>query len=271
MKQLIYKYMEYLEMEGKSRNTIRNYAAELERFAACSDKIDDKSVEDFYFQRGASMSSSARGLTYAALNGFFKFLLCRDLLEKNPLRKINPPKSPDKTPRPMSGADSTTIEQRIAEAPLRYRLAFRLIRSLALRASEMSSLDVESFDLNPQDPTVRIVGKGGKVRVLPLSTESDYFKDLEEYLTTHPSMRGPLFPSDKASRESYRNFLRKWNEFVSGDIDLHQLRHTKATSMINKGASLRDVQVFLGHSSPNTTIRYTLAGEETKQRLREFV
>jgi len=196
--------------------------------------------------------------------------------ERDPAAGVARPRLPRSLPHPIT----TDEVRRLLEAPdaatpagIRDRAILELLYSSGLRISELTGLDVDDLDLD--DGGVRVLGKGGKEREVPLGS---YAREaLGAYLTRgRPALasattRGALFLNARGGRLSRQSCARLLGRYVrlSGierGVTLHTLRHSFATHLLEGGADVRVVQELLGHASVATTQIYTLV---TTQHLRD--
>jgi len=263
-------YLEELENSGCSPKTLKCYQSFLKN-------IDDKKAAEIpvamkeAYKGYASSSLATKNTVYATLNAFGNWMLKKKYLSANPMEDIRQPKAPDRNPRAILSQDMEEINKRISQLGLKYKVAFSLLRDMALRASELVDLNVESFELDADDPYVRIKGKGGKVRILPISQKTELYSDLVTYIGALGYKRGPLIMSDRKCRESYRTILRKFQEVAPG-FTPHMFRHTQASKLVQKTKNTKLAQEFLGHASLATTQRYLhMTDAQYKSDIREFL
>lgn len=270
-KELVNAYLAELENSGCSALTIKGYTVLLSRLEEASLKeLPATMVALYRSYKGKAQSTKCK--VYSTLNAFADWLLKKQYLSKHPFADERRPKAPDATPRAILDVEMTVLNQKITEQELKYRVAFSLLRDMALRASELVDLNVESFEMSEADPYIRVVGKGKKVRILPMAVDTELYRDLKEYLPTLGRKKGPLFISDRGTRESYRTILRKWHDNITSDYTPHQLRHTQASKIVRAVKNIRVAQELLGHSSVSTTQRYTHTTEEQyKADIRGFL
>jgi site-specific recombinase XerD len=149
-----------------------------------------------------------------------------------------------------------------------------LLYGSGLRVAEAAGLRLE--DVDPYTRTVRVRGKGGRERIVPLTGSS--LATLEESLAARgvaagpgPDGRLPVFVNGRGGRLSARSLRRIVTRYLPGSPERggsspHALRHSFATHLLDHGADLRAVQELLGHARLSTTAVYT---HVTKRRLRE--
>ncbi len=257
-----------------SDNTVNSYLTDLEEFAAfCNEieigtieKINERTIRLFLIklnESGLEKTSISRKLS--SLRGFFNFLITQEIISKNPVSLIPNPKIKRKLPEVINENDYTHLldelnEKIFSEDRLLLKAMFELLYGSALRVSELCSLKVSDLDLSAS--TIRVLGKGNKVRILPVGSES--LKILREYLNTRGAVKqsDPLLETP-SGRKLYPKYVsRKVKKLLSIVTDTakknpHLLRHSAATHMLDKGADLMAVKEILGHENLSTTQIYT--------------
>jgi site-specific recombinase XerD len=211
-------------------------------------------------ERGATKSTVARKL--AAIRTFYRQLVDRGELEANPAELVATPKKDSYLPRVLKPAEVAALLERIpASSPLdlRDRAMLELAYAAGLRAEELVNLDVDSVD--PDAEEVRVEGKGGRTRVVPVGEHA--WRALDRYLARgrlaldtgeHPA----LFLSKNGRRLSTSDVRRRLRlKARQAGVSPHTLRHSFATHLLEGGADLRAIQELLGHASISTTQTYT--------------
>jgi integrase/recombinase XerD len=184
------------------------------------------------------------------------------------------PKLPRRLPKAITIDQMTALIDAAggeSDAQIRDRALVELLYATGARISEVVGLNVD--DVTAEDSLIRVRGKGGKQRIVPLGS---YARDaLDSYLVrVRPlfSARGQATPAlflgprgARLSRQSAWLVVRAAAEraHVSGDISPHTFRHSFATHLLAGGADVRVVQELLGHSSVSTTQIYTLVTVDT--------
>ncbi|WP_425604876.1 site-specific tyrosine recombinase XerD [Actinomycetospora termitidis] len=225
--------------------------------------------------RPLATASASRAVV--AVRGLHRFALAEGEVAVDVAAEVHPPAPPRKLPKALD-VDTVT---RLLEAPpeddprgVRDRALLELLYSTGARISEVVGLDVD--DVDAEQRTVVLSGKGGKQRLVPIGRPA--LAALEAYrVRSRPgfAMRGRGTPAlflnargARLSRQSAWNVLRETAEFagITAEISPHTLRHSFATHLLDGGADLRVVQELLGHASVTTTQIYTMV---TVDRLRE--
>ncbi|MGB7804310.1 MAG: site-specific tyrosine recombinase XerD [Actinomycetota bacterium] len=289
------RYLDHLTVErGLSEHTLMAYRRDLRRyleFLAKRDITEPGEVEEATIRSFvASLSAATYGegederpyrassvaRTLSSVRSFHRFMVRDGVADRDPAGGVSQPKLPRSLPRPLTVEEVT----RLLEAPdpatpvgIRDRAILELLYGAGLRISELVGLDVDDVDLDPG--SVRVLGKGGKEREVPLGR---YGREaVEAYVTrTRPEFastksRGALFLNQRGGRLTRQSCARLLAAHVAtADIDrrvsLHTLRHSFATHLLEGGADVRVVQELLGHASVATTQIYTLV---TREHLRE--
>ena len=217
------------------------------------------------FDRGASARSNARMLS--TLRQFYRHLVRSGECADNPTALISAPKTPRSLPSAMGEQDVEALLQ----APdlesaygLRDRCMLEIMYGSGLRVSELVGLQLNQ--VNTRLGLVRLVGKGGKERVVPVGEEAlhwlqRYLREARLELQSGP-VNDALFLSSRGraiTRQAFWQNIKKHllKAGVKTSYSPHSLRHAFATHLLNHGADLRTVQMLLGHSSLSTTQIYT--------------
>ncbi len=279
------RYLEYLETEKNcSEHTTDTYARSLSAFLAWAGKrfqswqscSPDLFRDWLYDALKAELSPATIRLRFAALRSFYAWLSKREGCPFNPLHDVSLPKLRRGLPICLSIAQMDELlnlplrvpsdKKQPAWLPYRDAAILELFYSCGLRLSELTALN--SSSVQPHLECLRILGKGRKVRIVPVGEPA--LAAIEAYRDRCDlDPRGPLFISRLRKRMSGRSIelmLQKYIRLSSLPIGIspHKLRHTFATHMLDAGADLRSVQELLGHASLATTQIYT---HVTKSRM----
>jgi site-specific recombinase XerD len=260
------QFLAYLEEGGKSSHTLRSYTTTLNQLLHYMDGsnthfLTKEVVKAYWYKEVSSKSPNTKRLHYAVLNSFF--IWCIDeagVLTANPLKgnQIPKPKPKESMPRSLDKSTSTILSQSIKSLDAAQQAACALMQELGLRASEVCSLNLEAVEAIENGFAIEVKGKGGKTRILPLYKGAEHFQAFNAYVQSERVKRsqGPLFFNKWGNRLTYDNLQKLWDKKVSGNVVLHQLRHTVATNFINEGGSIYDVKDLLGHANINTSLIY---------------
>jgi site-specific recombinase XerD len=219
------------------------------------------------------MSRASVSRKAAAVRTFYAWALGRGVVESNPAALLTRPSARSRLPSVLKAPEA----ERLATAPAaedprgkRDRAILELLYGCGLRVAELCGLDVE--DVDPEGQRVRVMGKGGKERVVPLGDFAalavrTYLDAGREAFVPDPPPEGrartePLFFNRRRKRLSSRDARAVVERYVrralaGRRVSPHTLRHSFATHLLEGGADIRAVQELLGHASLATTQRYT--------------
>jgi site-specific recombinase XerD len=268
------EFFRFLDVErNASPRTISAYRKALSAFRATNstpwEKCDADAFRDYLF---ATMKKrQARSyirLQFSAFRTFYRFLVERKGLLRDPVRELELPKAEKKLPLVLTRQqidELLTAPLRVPKhqaapswMPLRDAAIMEMFYSSGLRLGELASLNVADVDVYTE--SVRVLGKGRKERVCPVGAPA--LEAVSRYRATANVPSGPLFISKTRKRISPRSIwliLKRYLRHTSIPISLspHKLRHSFATHLLDGGADLRSVQALLGHASLSTTQIYT--------------
>jgi integrase/recombinase XerD len=283
----IHDFIEAIWAEaGLAKQTQASYRRDLEGFARWRDgaggglvDADRPALFDYFAWRtrqGYSPRSNARLLS--TLRAFFALRVRRGQRTDDPTALLDPPKLPRSLPKALGERE---IEALLG-APdvsdpigLRDRAMLELMYAAGLRVSELVELPATAVNL--RQGVLRVTGKGGKDRLVPLGEEAQHW--LQRYLAeSRPALAGRRAPAalfldaraDPPTRQAFWSLVKRYAAVAGIDparISPHGLRHSFATHLLNHGADLRALQMLLGHASLSTTQIYTLVAREQLKRL----
>ena len=278
------EFLSFLEVErNASPRTLRIYRDALRDFREQSGTADWRrcTPEDFrdhlFELMKRKQARSYIRLQFAALRSFYRFLVRRNRLTKDPVREVQLPKLEKKLPLVLTQAQMAELlaaPLRVPKAkgaavwmPERDTAIMEVFYSSGLRLSELAALDVNDLDIYTE--SVRVLGKGRKERVCPVGVPA--LSAISRYRAKANVHSGPLFLNKGRRRISARSIwlvLKRYLPHTSIPIAVspHKLRHSFATHLLDNGADLRSVQSLLGHASLSTTQIYT---HVTTERLKK--
>lgn len=285
-----------------SAHTVRAYDSDLTQFIGhvaaeadlkkrdlSPDALTRESIRSFLgylYAEGQSRATAARKL--AAIRTFLRYLRREGVIDTDPGGLVATPKREVRMPAHLSEDEMTKmLDAPDDEQPLgrRDHAILELFYASGLRVSELAGLDLA--DVNMSGRMVRVLGKGGKERLVPFNGATEtairaWLKDREPFVrasSMDPRVVGsrgrdaqgvsrgarvrrePLFVNYRGGRLTVRSIdrlVRKYAAVTDRDgVSPHALRHSFATHLLERGADLRAIQELLGHSRLSTTQRYT--------------
>ncbi len=279
------QFLDSLWLEsGLSGNTLSAYRSDLAAFEIWLDKkgVDLESAGRAELlgylaanvRQGLSPRSSARRLS--TLRRFYRYLLREGMIQDDPTADVRSPSLGRPLPKSITEASVEKLLMAPAQTTLglRDRAMLETMYASGLRVSELVTLALNELDLTTG--LVRVTGKGGKERIVPLGDEAT--SRLRAYLTrARPELigdqkNGAVFITRRGkpmTRQAFWQLIKRYTVVAGIDTDLspHSLRHAFATHLLNHGADLRSVQMLLGHADLSTTQIYTHVARARLQSL----
>ena len=237
---------------------------ERERIAAFKD-LDSFGVRRFAAEshrKGLSARSVARRLS--AVRTFLNFLIETGVLKNNAAVHVQAPKAPRRLPATLDPDQVASLLAISGDEPetLRDRAMLELFYSSGLRLAELVGLNLG--DVDQSDRTVRVLGKGSKMRVVPVGKQA--LAALHDWLAVRSELarhgETALFVGRRGGRVAPRTVQKRVNAWAKRQgaptgVHPHMLRHSFATHVLESSRNLRAVQELLGHASLSTTQIYT--------------
>lgn len=281
---IIEGFLDSLWMEsGLSENTLKAYRGDLAHFSRFADArglglldVQRSHVLDYLASMlGASPRTTARRLS--ALRRFYAHQARGGAVGRDPMDRIDAPR----LGRPLPGALTEQEVESLLAAPdvgtalgFRDRTMLEVLYATGLRVSELVGLEVSQ--VSTRQGLVRVVGKGGRERLVPLGEVAlDWLERFvrgarPEILDTRSS--DAVFPSQRGGAMTRQMFWLLIKRYAAGagllhPVTPHTLRHAFATHLLNHGADLRVIQLLLGHRAISTTQIYTHVARERLRSL----
>jgi len=287
---LLDEFCDHLWLEdGLSRNTLDAYRRDLALFGAwlarermralLEAREEDLSAYFAFRYTRARLRASSQARLHSSLKRFFQFALRENRVAADPTLRLDTPKKPQRFPRTLTEAD---VEALLA-APdagsalgLRDRAMLEMLYATGLRVSELVALKL--LEINQDMGVVRVFGKGGKERMVPMGEEASAW--LTRYLEEGRQQLLRRAQSDAAfvtargtamTRQAFWYLIKKHARAAlpGKHMSPHTLRHAFATHLLNHGADLRVVQMLLGHADISTTQIYTHVARERLKLLHQ--
>ncbi len=285
------RYRHYLRMRNYSPRTIQSYEQVVKHFAYyvwLRRNIDPQKLmvywEDFSKARletsvdvepvlledYLSFMTSMR--TYkpktlhriiSTLSSFYRFLYSQGAVSANPMVAVERPKIKDQELRYLKHSQVLRLIDSVEDQ--RDRLIVRVIYATGVRVSELCEMNIEDIDF--EDGTIRVRGKGGKIRIV--FVDPDTLGEMDAFIEKR--IEGPLFVGQQGHHISPRAVQHIFRKYAPDGITPHKIRHSYASELYRRSKNLRVVQENLGHTSIKTTEIYLHTDlEERKRVYQEF-
>ncbi len=270
----IEKFLGHLAHERRlSPHTAAGYQHDLESFRQYCEQqhITDWNAVDLHHVRAFISARHRAGLSprslqrlLAAIRSFYNYLLREGGSRNNPANGISAPKAARTLPATLDTDQMARLLEVSGDAPqvVRDRAVMELLYSSGLRLAELLSLELHDVDLN--DATVRVTGKGSKTRIVPVGRKA--LAAINDWLKVRAQLAKPedtvLFTGPHGGRLSPRTLqtrLKRWGiaQGIQQGVHPHLFRHSFASHLLESSGDLRAVQELLGHANISTTQIYT--------------
>ncbi len=268
------RFIRHLEFERRlSPLTCKNYRRDLQALAAYCEQagvdgwpdVDSEHVRAFSascFRKGLSAKSIQRRLS--AARTFFRYLIREKAVKQNPVTTVSAPKARKRLPGNLDADRMARLLDIPGDGPIvdRDRAMLELLYSSGLRLAELVDLNLGDVDM--QDATVRVTGKGNKDRIVPVGRFA--LEALRKWALTRSDLANAderaLFVSNRGERIAPRSVqarVKHWakHQGIDANVYPHLFRHSFATHVLESSHDLRGVQELLGHANISTTQVYT--------------
>lgn len=267
---MLSEYLNHLSQErGYSPNTLEAYERDILEFLNYHEPLRPKLAQinrrdmnrylaELRNRRNATTSILRK---ISSIKGFYEYMQVKGILRENPLALLELPKRRKTLPKVLSVSEVSRLLSSDALSP-QDKVIVELLYACGLRVSELVSLNVKAIDMG--GGYIRVVGKGGKERLIPLGDVSVMV--VKKYLAD-TGLKGddPLLASletrallkEPINRREVWQRVRNMRGLIGREVSPHTFRHSFATHLLENGADLRVVQELLGHSDISTTQIYT--------------
>ncbi len=280
---LVAKFQEYMDSQGFSDRTIKDYGYQLKFFLDYLEEVDIEDITQvtketmhnyqMYLysseRKGKPLSLETQFARIVPVKSFFRFLLKNNLILYDPTQEIELPKRRKNLPSNIMTKKEVfkLLSKPDPDNPLglRDRAILEVLYSTGIRNSELRNLTIYDVDFTNGDLRV-VKGKNAKDRVVPLgeiagSYVEEYIRNGRPHLTQGPGEK-TLFLTKNGKRINHSNLIWMIKKYVKKakidkPITTHSFRHTMATHLLKNRAPIRHIQEILGHSSLETTQIYT--------------
>lgn len=270
-------YKNYLLLEkGLSKNSIISYEADVRKLCnfvvsynlnSSALAIHEKEVQHFIYEQSKINAARSQARLISGLRNFFNYLISEQLRKDSPMELIESPKLGKKIPHSLSEKEiDALIESIDLSHPQgeRNRCIIETLYACGLRVSELIALKIS--DLFFDEGFMRVVGKGKKVRFVPINQNTikminSYIKYSRANIKPQKGFEDTLFLNRRGkqlTRVMIFTIVRELanNLSMPKEISPHTFRHSFATHLLERGADLRSIQQMLGHESITTTEIY---------------
>lgn len=256
LRRAVDEYLDALRRAGRAPGTLRAYSvvlADYLRGGLAAALPDD-------------LAPATRRMRYAVLRAFGRWAVGQGHMDSDPLDGAPAPRLAPAPPRAIPADALERIGRVVAGLDLAHRALFVLLAETGLREAEAVALRVRDVDLTTAGhEAVRVLGKGGRVRVVPLPPGYESRRLLRRLISGKPA-EAPVFSRDGDASWTTSTVRKAWARVcqragVEG-YSVHSLRHTAATRLVERMGDLTLAQRLLGHASIATTARYATRGDE---------
>ena len=279
------RFSSYLRMRNYSPRTIKKYEQTVQRFAryawvrqqAGRDPFDEEDLDSAPLDADVNVSSAlvTDFFSYiterrdykpktlhrmiSTLSSFYRYLYTQGVVVANPLLGVERPRIKNQELKYLKHSQVIRLLRSIEDR--RNRLIVRLIYATGVRVSELCAINVEDIDFEEQ--TIRVKGKGDKIRTVFVDEET--LDEIDEFIGN--KIEGPLFIGQQGNHISPRTVQHIFKENAPDGITPHKIRHSYASELYRRSKNLRVVQENLGHSSIKTTEIYLHTDLEERKRV----
>ncbi len=266
------KFLTHLRALNYSRNTIKGYNLSLHQFTAYLrskgsppvQNVDPTTIRSYLTSlKGKQYKNTTTAQKIAAIRAFYHYLYKTKQINCDPARNIRSPKKGKPLPQFLTQQEITRLLDSVPGNNIpncRNKAILETLYSTGIRVSELVGLDIEDVFSIPELVKVRH-GKGNVDRMQPIGEPA--LEAIKVYLARAGHKTGPLFRNKQGHRISVMLVQRVVRHYIKAagisgrHITPHSLRHSFATHLLEAGASLRAIQMLLGHSSLVSTQIYT--------------
>ncbi|MBI94916.1 MAG: integrase [Flammeovirgaceae bacterium] len=270
------RFIKYLRFEKRlSENTVISYETDLNQFLSFYkeystsqkiEKVDKRTIRSWIVKLSLSnLSAKSINRKIASLKSFFKFLVKRDLIKKNPSSHVTSLKTDQKIPTFIKEKDINFLFKNIDVKEdctgQRDLLILELLYGTGIRISEL--INIKISDINFAKKEIKVIGKRNKERIIPLHNNAIYQTKKYLQLAEKEGYENQYLLFTKKGEKIYPMLINRIVKkhlstlIKSKKYNPHLLRHTFATHILNKGGDLNSIKDLLGHSSLAATQVYT--------------
>ncbi len=276
------QFLASLRSRRAPTNTIKSYAHDLQHFVqampADLGEVTAPAIQTFLDGDGHH-SPATQGRRYATLCTFYHWVIRQELAGENPMDRLEPIVQPKREPRPLDPEEVTKILKAIPVSNVRDRTLFTLLYETGIRIGEALGLQCSDVQLMQDDEKIRVFGKGQRERTVMLTAAPESIRLLRRHLKQNHLTSGSVFRGDPRYGGSplpleYSVVHYAWQKYCTQagvKATIHQLRHSRASQLIQAGVPVTTVRKQLGHRNVQSTLLYAEVDQATiKQDLLEY-
>lgn len=274
-------YLVSLDIEGRSKNTTKNYLLTLKDFFAETRKSlyeisqNDIRVYLYRYEQRKNVCKATVEQKRIILRGFFEWCANENILASNPARSVKPIKYEKHERQPLTQIELEQIRK--ACKTLREKAIVEVLYSTGCRVSELCWIKLS--DINLKDSEVKLFGKGSKHRMSYINARANIA--ITDYINSRSGQSEYLICSDRKPyggmhKEGIEKIIRNIMDRVGGEVAKHVtphvFRHTTATQALESGMPVEEISTLLGHVELNTTMIYAKTSrDKVKTDHRKYV
>ena len=234
---------------------------------------------EVFLEGSGQLSPATRRRRYSTLCTFYRWLIRHAIVEINPMERLEAIEPVEREPRPLKPETVTKIFQAIPASNLRDRTLFTLLYETGIRVGEALSLLATEVDLSTDDEKIRVFGKGQRERTVMLTAAPESIRLLRRHLKQSHITSGSVFRGDPRYGGSslpleYSVVHHAWQKYCKAagvEATIHQLRHSRASQLLQAGVPITTVRKQLGHRNIQSTLLYAEVDQATiKQDLQHY-
>jgi site-specific recombinase XerD len=276
------QFLASLRTRHAPANTLKAYAHDLRHWvAAVPEPLAEVTAQEVhaFLEGDGHLSPATCGRRYSTLCAFYHWAVRQELAVSNPMERLDPVTPPKREPRPLAHEDVVKILKAIPTSHLRDRTLFTLLYETGVRVGEALALHSSDVMLTQDDERIRVFGKGQRERTVMLTAAPESIRLLRRHLKQSRISAGSVFRGDPRYGGSplpldYSVVQKAWQKYCQAagvQATIHQLRHSRATQLIQAGVPITTVRKLLGHRNLQSTLRYVEVDQATiKQDLLEY-
>jgi integrase/recombinase XerD len=258
-------------------NTIKSYGHDLRHFVQTLPpdlgEVTPSAIQAFLDGDGHH-SQATQGRRYATLCSFYQWAMRQDLVEENLMERVEPIIQPKREPRPLDPEEVSKILKAIPASNVRDRALFTLLYETGIRVGEALGLQHSDVVLVQDDEKLRVFGKGQRERTVMLTAAPESIRLLRRHLKQSHITSGSVFRGDPRYGGSplpleYSVVHYAWQKYCNQagvEATIHQLRHSRASQLIQAGVPVTTVRKQLGHRNVQSTLLYAEVDQATIKR-----